>query len=606
MRNEYPRPDLVRDSFISLNGEWGFEFDDADVGHKEKWFRHGKFSRTIEVPFPFQSELSGLGDTSFHDYVWYSRHFTAPNIGADERLLLHFGSVDFYCEVYLNGQQLANHYGGNTAFSVDVTDSLEEDNLLVVYVYDPSSDEDYPRGKQYWKPCSESIWYNRTTGIWKSVWLERVKRLYLTSYRLIPDIDSGTLHVKLETSLPAKKIRLIVKDRETTVSTVTVEDNIKNFETVLDIWHNKVLDSYIHNFRKLWSPENPYLYDIFFELYDESGALTDRTQSYFGMRKVHCEDGIFYLNNRPYYQKLVLVQGYFKGGLLSAPDISCFEEDIKYGKAMGFNGCRVHQKVEDPYFYYLCDKLGFLAWCEYSNAANFSARLIRRSLNEWIEVVKQTYNHPSIVCYVPLNESWGVPHIKTSKTEQAYAMTLYHLTHALDETRPVVSNDGWEMVKTDICSIHNYCHGSKNEPRKYETFAKTISERSEILTHYSAGRPIYADGYGYEGSPIILSEFGGISYKANGLNDWGYTTCSSEEEYLHDLQRIFAAINNSRCLAGYCYTQLYDVEQETNGLLTYDRKSKVEPSKIKALNAMVENVPMKSTKEVLDENQKQE
>lgn len=291
-----------------------------------------------------------------------------------------------------------------------------------------------------------------------------------------------------------------------------------------------------------------------------------------------------YLNNRPYYQKLVLDQGYWPNALITAPSDEDFKRDIELAKAMGFNGCRKHQKVEDKRFLYWADKLGYLVWGEMANSAEYSEEYVRRINKEWVDIVNRDYNHPSIVAWVPLNESWGIKDVGRDKKQQSHSASMYYLTHSLDSTRLVISNDGWELTKTDICAVHNYNHGHHSEVDKYEYFKKSLSTKEEVLKSQPAGRTIYSNGYKNEGEPIILTEFGGIAYDKSNPNGWGYTVASSEEEFIDDYKRIIDAVYASDIIYGMCYTQLTDVEQEVNGLLTYDRKEKVNLEKIKEIN----------------------
>jgi len=291
-----------------------------------------------------------------------------------------------------------------------------------------------------------------------------------------------------------------------------------------------------------------------------------------------------YLNNRPYYQKLVLDQGYWPDGLLTAPTDEDLKKDIELTKEMGFNGCRKHQKVEDPRFMYWADKLGFLVWGECAAPPYFSESAVSRLTREWIEIIERDYNHPSLVAWVPINESWGVPFINHNKQQQNHSLAMYHLIHSLDTTRLVISNDGWELTKTDICAIHNYNHGGKDEVTKYEYYKDSLSTKESILKSQPAHRNIYADGFAHEGEPILLTEFGGIGFKVGEDAGWGYTSVKTEDEFVEDYKRVMEAVYASKVLHGYCYTQLTDVEQEINGLLTYHREPKCDLKKIKEIN----------------------
>ncbi|MGI8909918.1 MAG: glycoside hydrolase family 2 protein, partial [Rubrobacteraceae bacterium] len=463
-RPKYPRPQLRRERWINLNGDWSFAFDDADEGLAAGWQNvpaeypggHGPpFDRRITVPFCYQSELSGIGETAFHDVVWYARTFE-HELSGDERLLLHFGAVDYRAAAWVNGVQVAEHEGGHTPFSADVTHALQEgDNALVVRAEDPSRDTTVPRGKQYWKEESEGIFYTRTTGIWQTVWLEPVNLRRLGSLRLAPDVDSASVEteVHIEGFEPGMTLRVTVElDGEP-----VLEDRLSALSPVIKrrlplARHGEAPNTpHIGEWTglALWSPDHPNLYDLKLELLGADGTVLDSVESYFGMRKVETKDGKVFLNRRPYYQRLVLDQGYWPGGVLTAPADDDLKRDIELAKEMGFNGARKHQKVEDPRWLYWADRLGFLVWGEMANAYQYSPDYVRRITSEWQEAVRRDYNHPCVVAWVPINESWGVPDLATDPAQREHLLALYHLTRSLDSTRPVVSNDGWEHARTD-------------------------------------------------------------------------------------------------------------------------------------------------------------
>lgn len=595
-RDEYPRPQFVRNEWINLNGVWDFEFDDLNIGQKEKWFFGHKYSKKINVPFAFQTKLSGINDLSFHDYIWYHRCFNIPSSWKNDRVILHFGAVDFECIVYVNKCFVTTHKGGNSSFEVDITDYLTYENEeITVYVNDPSEDQFIPRGKQYWKEKPESIWYDRTSGIWQTVWIERVNKNYLKNVKLTPNIDEGNVYIDATLSNKNLKLKIEVFDKNVKINETLVYSNDYNLKTIVDIYRNDINNTHVHHNEKMWSPENPYLYDIIYTVIDDN-EICDSVKSYFGMRKVHSENGIIYLNNRPYFQKLVLDQGYWRDGLLTAPSDDDFILDIKLAKEMGFNGCRKHQKSEDPRFLYHADKLGFIVWGEIANCANYNDTTINIMKSEWFDIINRDYNHPCIITWVPLNESWGVPTIKTNVKEQEHSLALYHFIHSLDTTRFVISNDGWEMTKTDICGVHNYQHGLKHEVDKYKIFIDSVANLENITSYYSAGREIYVGNYKHNGEPVVLTEFGGIGYKKDNDDGWGYTFVTSDDEFIEDYRRVLMALKPSTVLVGFCYTQLSDVEQEINGLLTYDRKPKVDVKVIKEINDQVGSINLKHFK----------
>ncbi|MEK0312370.1 glycoside hydrolase family 2 protein [Cohnella sp. 56] len=574
-RSEYPRPQFVREQWMSLNGEWEFEFDDARAGDREGWYEKGDFSRKIIVPFCYQSELSGIGDTSFHDVVWYRRSFAVPADYVGKRLLLHFGAVDYEASVWVNGRLVATHEGGHTPFHADITDALRDgDNVVAVKAVDYSKDVTLPRGKQFWEEKSAGIFYTRTTGIWQSVWLEPVSQTHLARIRLTPDIDRSEL--KLQAFIggfePGRDVSL--------EATVSFEGAFLSRDVFTIARESETRSIGIHDFNdhglgRWWSPEKPHLYDLTLRLLVD-GREADRVDSYFGMRKISIEDGVVQLNNRPYTMRLVLDQGYFPAGLLTAPSDDELRRDIELTKEMGFNGARKHQKIEDPRYLYWADRLGLLVWGEMANSYHFSETYVGRVTREWLQAVERDYNHPSIVAWVPINESWGVTNILVDEQQQQHALAMYHMTKSLDPMRPVISNDGWELVKTDLVTIHDY------EWRR-DVLADRYSALDKALSARPGNRWILVPGYEYEGQPLLLTEFGGISFKKSDWEGWGYSGASDDADFLRRLGDVLEPVRAASLLQGFCYTQLTDVEQEINGLLTYDRKPKVPLDEIRKL-----------------------
>lgn len=590
-RNENVRPYLNKNTqIINLNGIWDFAFDDLNIGHKDKWFLKNNFDLKINVPFPYESKLSGIERKEKHDHIWYHRQINI-SLKNEKKYVLNFNGVDFLSEIYINGELAFIHEGGASMFKFDITSKLVNgDNDISVYCYDPMEDQEIPRGKQYWKENSESIFYTKTSGIYKSVYLEVLDRAYLDNIFMVSDIDRGTLKVKEQYNEAPSKIIYEIKLNGESLIKETIENsrNLKEIEHELRVWDESKIGEYtLHDQLHCWSPEHPVLYDLFIKTFNKKGELIEDISTYFAMRKVHFDKGIFYLNNRPYYQKLVLIQGYFRDGILSFPSVKNLEEDILAAKAFGFNGGRMHQKVEDPYYYYLCDKLGFISWLEYPAGQIFGSRLMGIMQKEWHDIILSYYNFPSIVTYVPLNESWGIANCEHIIEQQLFENSMYYLCKSLDKSRLVVGNDGWELTKSDIYSVHNYMHGEKGDKKTYKVFVDSLKDRKSMLSSSPAGRKIVIPGYENNEVPLMLTEFGGVSYQKDKTSGWGYTSVKGEEDYIKELKKIYLAIAKSKCVVGYCYTQLYDVEQEINGLMTYDRKNKVDPNKIKKINESV-------------------
>ena len=591
-RPEYPRPQFRRPDWTNLNGEWAFAFDDQDAGLVQGWqlvspqdlrSERSPFDRTITVPFCYQSELSGIGDTSFHDVVWYARTFDAPPDEGEERLLLHFGAVDYRAVVWVNGTQVASHEGGHTPFSADVTSAVvRSDNVLVVRAEDPSRDTTIPRGKQYWKERSEGIFYTRTTGIWQTVWLETVGATRVGSLRMTPDVDEGRVDVEvaIEGYEPGLSLRFTVSFDGTPVLDDHARLRAPIVERSLPLLARGLAPETQHVGEwpraALWSPEHPDLYELRLELLGPDGGVLDAVDSYFGMRKIEARDGRVFLNNRPYYQRLVLDQGYFPGGLLTAPTDEDLKRDIQLAKDLGFNGARKHQKVEDPRWLYWADTLGFLVWGEMANAYSYSPDYVRRITGEWQEAVRRDHNHPCIVAWVPMNESWGVSELAADPAQVEHLLALYHLTKSLDRSRLVVSNDGWEHATTDLCTIHDY-----GDP---DGLARRYATRESSVSAQPSNKPIYAPGHAHGGEPILVSEFGGIAFSGEA-GGWGYSTVADAEEFLTRYGATITALLQSEPVQGFCYTQLTDVEQEVNGLLTFDRKPKADVERLREITS---------------------
>lgn len=587
-RAEYPRPQFERNDWLNLNGEWEFEFDDGDEGERGQWQARGDrpFSRTIVVPYCFQSALSGIADTTVHDIVWYRRQLDIPGAFRGKRIVLHFGAVDYEAKVWVNGRLVAAHEGGHTPFRADITEALNDggDNLLVVRARDYSRDLALPRGKQYWKDRSEGIFYTRTTGIWQTVWLEPVNENHLQSVQVTPDIDRNRIDLRFHAALPYVNggigaESLAVRTTVTFAGETVAEDvfSLRAETESRSIAFSNNTGSGTGGARaRWWSPETPNLYEVVYTV-ERDGEPIDQVRSYFGMRKISIEGGKLYLNNLPYYMKLVLDQGYFPDGLLTPPTDEAIRFDVEATKAMGFNGARKHQKIEDPRYLYWCDKLGLLMWGEMANAYTYTDTYARRMTKEWIEAIERDYNHPCLVVWVPLNESWGVPNISVDKQQQTHAQAMYYLTKSLDPTRPVVSNDGWEHAVTDLCTIHDYAWQRETLAARYATVEGAVQAEP-------SRRRIFAPGFRYEGQPMLVTEFGGIAFKRDGQEGWGYSGAKDEADFVRRLADVVHPLLQSPAVKGFCYTQLTDVEQEVNGLMTYDRKPKLPFDVIRQIN----------------------
>jgi beta-galactosidase/beta-glucuronidase len=575
-RAEHPNPIFMRADWQTLNGRWEFEFDDEDRGLAERWFAgNKKFSRAIQVPYAFQSRLSGIGDPAFHDVVWYRRAIQVPASFRGKRTLLNFGAVDYEATVWVNGDRAGDHRGGHIGFALDITDYLKAgENIVVVRVFDPGTDRSIPRGKQYWQPRSEGIFYTRTTGMWQPVWLEAVDALHVKRLRVTPNVDESQVHVEAVLNRAANDLRLRATAKINGQTQAQAETSVmQSARPSISLKLNR---------QQLWSPERPTLYDLTVELIGANGQVVDKVESYFGQRKVSVHDGKIYLNNAPYYLKMVLDQGYWPESLLTPPTEEAIKYDIEMTKKFGLNGARKHQKVEDPRWLYWADKLGLIVWGEMANAQEYNEDYAARFLAEWTEIINRDYNHPSIILWVPINESWGVNQILTNRAQQEHMKTMYHLLKSLDPSRLVSDNDGWEHTdETDIFGIHDYARTGELLGEKYKHLP---TEPGRIPRN---GREALAYGFKYNGTPFLLTEFGGIAYRVGAPvaeNEWGYSGIEpTKEAFLTRLDGLMKAIYANPAWAGYCYTQLTDVEQEINGLMTYDRKPKADPAEFAKL-----------------------
>lgn len=575
-RPEYPRPQFVRPTWLNLNGTWEFAFDDENAGERAGWWKGDRpLPQTICVPFAFQAPLSTIGDRSFHDVMWYRRAVEIPEEWTREDLLLHFGAVDYRAKVWVNGVQVSSHEGGQAPFSAEISAVVRPGtNLVVVRAEDPSTDLTIPRGKQYWCEQSASIFYTRTSGIWQTVWLEPVPVRRIDRIRLTPDLSGPAIAMEIFINRyrPGTRIAVTVRFGPELVAEETfLATELRTFRVI-------GLSEGDHRFERMWTPENPQLYDVEFKLLDGAGGVLDKVDSYFGMRSVTVRQGKVLLNNLPYAQKLVLDQGYWPESLLTPPSDAAIRRDIELTKAMGFNGVRKHQKVEDPRYLYWADHLGLAVWSEMAAAYHFNDEAMARTTREWIEAVERDYNHPSIVAWVPINESWGVPHLLHQDRERQYLQALYHLLKALDGTRPVSTNDGWEHPETDLLTIHDYSASGDVLRARYSASV------DEALRHTPGKRFICLPGFEPAQQPLLISEFGGVAFKKGAVEGWGYSGAVDEPDFIRRYRDLVGALSACPNVAGWCYTQLTDVEQEINGLLTYHREPKVDTETIRQIN----------------------
>lgn len=569
-RPEYPRPQFVREEWMNLNGEWSYEFDFSRSGMDRRLFESKGFEGRITVPFCPQSELSGVGYKDFIPEMWYHRIITVPQSWDGNKIILHFGAVDYIASVYVDGKIAGRHWGGSSPFSLDITRMVVpgKEHNLVVRVEDDERSGQYAKGKQCGRFASFGCEYTRTTGIWQTVWMEPVPETGLKDVYIVPDFDQSRFVV--EPSYyglsSGQRLRVTVKDGDKVVSQKTVPSS---GQSVADLYVKKA---------KSWSPESPFLYDIELEVLDAEGNVVDKAVSYSGMRKVHIEGNRIYLNNEPVYLRLVLDQGFYPDGVWTAPSDDALRRDIELSMAAGFNGARLHQKVFEPRFHYWADKLGYLTWGESASwGANINNPLSARNfLTEWEEVVVRDRNHPSIIMWTPFNETWEHPDDREAAREACRMVSdMYHLTKNLDY-RPCHDVSGNYHVVTDVFSVHQYMQN----PEDLKAWLAPVDgkvrqadlERREVE---------------YSGQPYLVDEYGGIKWVSGqefSEISWGYGDAPETlEEFYKRLEDLTDVILGFDHICGYCYTQLTDVEQEQNGIYNYDRTPKFDMAKVRAV-----------------------
>ncbi len=566
-RPEHPRPQFERVDWLNLNGAWTFAFDFGRSGAQSGFADSQGFERTILVPFCPESFLSGVAHTDFIESLWYHRTFSVPAEWAGRSILLHFGGVDFQCEAFVDGQLVGRHWGGTSSFSFDISAQAApgSEHQLVLAVQDELRSNRQPSGKQCPVLKSRGCHYTRTTGIWQTVWLEAVDPYGLDSCQVVPDLDAACFHLtpRLRTVKAGLRLRATL-----------LADGLPVSQAEHPAVSGIALELPVPSPRP-WSPAEPYLYDLRLEVLDGEWVI-DTVRSYAGLRKVHLEGGRFYLNNAPFYLRLVLDQGFYPQGIWTAPSDAALRRDIELSQQAGFNGARLHQKVFEERFHYWADRLGYLTWGESSSWGMDIKEPVsaRNFLSEWREIVVRDRNHPSIVAWTPFNETHDVG----DRIQHARLHTdAYELTHDLDPTRPVNDASGYVHVKTDLWTVHTY----EQDPVK---LAEQLALKGgAVFRNY----PEYEIPYG--GQPYLVDEFGGIKWipedrRPFADNSWGYGAGPRNlAEFYQRLEGQIDVLLGLEHVAGFCYTQLTDVEQEQNGIYTYDRTLKFDMAKIRRI-----------------------
>ncbi len=561
-RPEYPRPQLQRKEWLSLNGIWQFEIDGGIDGFDCEYYKRDSLAQEITVPFCPESELSGIGHKGFMPCVWYRRTVTLPQAWDGKQILLHFGAVDYHATVWVNGQYVGEHRGGYSSFSFDITEQLQEgENSIVLAARDDARSGRQPAGKQSELYYSHQCSYTRTTGIWQTVWLEAVNKKYITNIKATPDAEAGTVLLEIKTSANTIGCRATAEVSFAGRPMGGASGTVGSFSAFLPVTLRE---------KHLWDVGAGNLYDVTVTLYDGDTAV-DEVESYFGLRSVGLKDGAFLLNGRAVFGRWVLDQGFYPDGIYTAPTDEALKRDIELSMSFGFNGARLHEKIFEPRYLYWADKLGYLVWGEhanwYLNISNGDG--IKHFLPEWLEAIERDYSHPSIIGWCPFNETWDDGKTGT-RQDNLVLETVYRATKAADSTRPVIDTSGNYHVVTDIYDVHDY------------------EQNGDVYHARYAGGDIYEtwpDRQQHHGEPYFVSEYGGIKWPEDGSAGWGYGDAPrTKEEFFARYRALTEALLQSENMLGFCYTQLYDVEQEVNGLLTYGREYKFDPKIIYEIN----------------------
>ncbi|MBK5722638.1 beta-glucuronidase [Dysgonomonas sp. Marseille-P4677] len=584
-RSEYPRPQFERKEWINLNGEWTYIFDMAEIGIAKNYNKSQGFDNKITVPFPPESKLSGVAYTDFIPAIWYHRIIGIPFDWTQRNIILNFGAIYYESEIYIDGKFIARHFGGSDSFSIDITGFVQngKDHDLVIRAKSDIRGGKQAAGKQSLQLNSYGCNYTRTTGIWQTVWMEAVDREGIQNISIISDIDQKQL-ILTPTFYSINRdniMCIIIKEGEKVIIKKEVKLN-QGIPICIPIKN-----------MKLWSPDSPFLYDIECTVFDSEGNVKDEISSYAGMRKVHIEGNKIYLNNQPYYQRLILDQGFYPDGIWTAPNDEALKNDIQLSIQAGFNGARLHQKIFEERFHYWADKLGYLTWGEapsWGMDAN-NIETARNFFSEWSNIVVRDRNHPSIILWTPMNEEWWPDMVQYPR----FCEDLYNITHNLDPTRPVNTSSGGVHVKTDIWTVHNY--QQEGQKLKQELFDGTRFQQTPIdpikpytgnigfnppKSYTTYDYPLYTGGI-----PYLIDEFGGIKCvtKQPEEDSWGYGDIAKTEDefYLRLESQVNAILSLKEHVWGFCYTQLTDVEQEQNGIYYYDRRSKFDMRRIHAI-----------------------
>ncbi len=581
-RPEYPRPQFNRTEWVNLNGTWTYTFDFGISGRDRELYHSRGFEDDILVPFCPESPLSGVSHKDFILGMWYHRELPVPKKYKDKRVILHFGGVDYASTIYIDGEPVGQHWGGMGAFSFDITPYVEagKTHQLVVEVRDDTRSGKQPGGKQCIYHDSWECLYSRTTGIWQTVWMEAVSPFALKDCQIIPDLDNSrfVLTPTYYAEQRGNQLRVQIKNgnKVVAVETIAASNGAQSILTLDD--------------PRVWSPDHPFLYQVVIDVLNSEGKLIDHVKSYAGMRKIHIEGNRIFLNNEPIFLRFVLDQGFYPGGIWTAPSDKDIKQDIELAKDAGFNGARLHQKVFEPRFHYWADRLGYLTWGESASWGIMKSDEVaaRNYLGEWREIIKRDRNHPSIISWSIFNES-GWTYLERDIDPRNWDLfireqhnrllkDLVLLTKDLDPTRPVNDASGHVHVLTDIWTVHSYQHD-------VEKFRELLTPDPETGVHRD--QP-HKDTF-YEGQPYIVDEYGGMKWapgenRDNAGESWGWgDNPETLEEFYLKLEALTDVLLSLEHISGFCYTQLTDIEQEQNGIYTYDRSEKFDMKRIREI-----------------------
>ena len=568
----HPNPQFYREDYLLLNGEWDFMFDDDNLGTNSQW--HLKFPancKKIIVPYSYHTEDSLINEPNHQcDVIWYHRKL---NINKKSEVInLIFNGVDFECDVFVNGQLIGSHFGGYDIFKFDIARYVNVGiNDLTLRVVDKMN-IDQIRGKQRRRQHSFECFYTETSGIWKDVYLEFLNNSHIESFYFNPSYSNKKLGVEVNTKNAIGSIlKIDISYLGELISTTSYTIN-KDKET-LEININNIIG---------WSVENPNLYDVAITL-TTNNIVTDKVLTYFGFNDISAKNGRIYLNNEDTFLKLVLDQGYYPGGFYTGKEEQ-FIKDITIMKEMGFNGCRKHEKIETPLFNYYCDILGFLMWQELPSAHKYSYNYITTAKKEIKNQIFDHYNHPSIMCYVIFNESWGINEIAHVQTEIDSCEDTYKFVKSLIKNKFVISNDGWEHTTSDLITFHNY---EETYDQLYNLYIESFNKLENNETaKANKDRNMLVEGFKYHGEPLVFSEFCGLAYTKDKSKGWGYNLVQDEDDFKNKIKKQIEAIRDLPQIRGYCFTQLSDVEIEVNGLVDFERKLKIDPKAMKEINSL--------------------